>query len=360
MDKTRQFPCGQCGADLKFEPGVQALSCPYCGFSNPIPVIEDNVIEEKDYYAFLQQAQSAVEMEDVITVKCVGCGSETTLDPNVTADECPFCSTSLVKTGSSHKLIKPEALLPFKIRQKEAQDLFRSWLGSLWFAPNKLQAFARSDHGLNGVYIPHWTYDTNTVTNYTGERGEHYYVTVTRTDSDGNEYSDREQRTNWYYTSGTVYNDFDDLVVPATRSLPETPLHELEPWDTTELVAYDDAYLSGFRSESYQIGLEDGFNHAKRLMSGPIDSNVRNNIGGDEQRVHSTNTQYNNITFKHILLPIWISAYKYQGKTFQFLINARTGEVQGERPWSWVKITLAVIAAIIVIIVMILIFSKSK
>ena len=89
--------------------------------------------------------------------------------------------------------------------------------------------------------------------------------------------------------------------------------------------------------------LRAGFNLAKDKMVPDIDSKIRWDIGGDEQRILSKTTYYQNITFKYILLPVWISAYRFKERTFQFLVNARTGEVQGERPWSWIKITLLVI-----------------
>jgi len=84
-------------------------------------------------------------------------------------------------------------------------------------------------------------------------------------------------------------------------------------------------------------------------MVADIDSKIRWDIGGDEQRIHSKTTYYENITFKYILLPVWISAYRFKDRNFQFLVNARTGEVQGERPYSWIKITLAVLLVIAII-----------
>lgn len=86
-------------------------------------------------------------------------------------------------------------------------------------------------------------------------------------------------------------------------------------------------------------------------MENKIREDIEDDIGGDRQIINTTNTDYNDITFKHILLPIWISAYKYNNKVYRFMINGRTGEVQGERPYSWIKITLAILLAIIVIIV---------
>ena len=126
-------------------------------------------------------------------------------------------------------------------------------------------------------------------------------------------------------------------------------MDELEPWDLPALTPYEDAYLSGFQSESYTVDLRGGFNIAKDKMQPDIDQKIRWDIGGDEQRILSKTTYYSAITFKYILLPVWISAYRFKDKTYQFLVNARSGEVQGERPWSWIKITLAALAGIALI-----------
>ena len=91
------------------------------------------------------------------------------------------------------------------------------------------------------------------------------------------------------------------------------------------------------------MDLGDGFEEACKTMDTDIRHRVRRDIGGDEQRIHSVSTQHDNVTFKHILLPVWISTYRYNNKPYRFLINGRTGEVQGERPWSWAKILLLVL-----------------
>jgi hypothetical protein len=146
-----------------------------------------------------------------------------------------------------------------------------------------------------------------------------------------------------------VWNAFDDILILASRSLPKKYADRLEPWDLESLEPYGDAYLSGFRAESYRVTLREGFEEARTVMDSTIRSSVRRDIGGDHQRIHSIRTQYDDITFKHILLPVWISAYRFREKVYRFLVNARTGEVQGERPWSWVKIALAVLAGLAVI-----------
>ncbi len=168
------------------------------------------------------------------------------------------------------------------------------------------------------------------------------------------------QRTRWSRAAGVVENSFDDVLVLAGKSLPRKYAESLEPWDLANLVPYADAYLSGFRAESYQIGLSEGFEAAKGIMADAIHNSIRQHIGGDEQRIHSTQTQYRNITFKHILLPVWRSAYRFRDKVCRNLINARTGEVQGERPYSAWKITGAVLLGLVIVGVIILIASMNQ
>jgi hypothetical protein len=123
-------------------------------------------------------------------------------------------------------------------------------------------------------------------------------------------------------------------------------------------VPYNDKLLSGFRTQSYQVDLVEGLKIAKTRMEPQIRATIMSDIGGDEQRIHTMNTAYNDITFKHILLPIWISSYKFKDKVYRFLVNGQTGEVQGERPYSALKITLTILAVIAVIILLIVLFSE--
>ena len=286
---------------------------------------------------------------EVSVVKCDSCGASSTLKPNVTSDSCPFCSTPLVlRSGSTCSIIKPKYLLPFAIDRKKAFDEFKTWLKKLWWAPNDLKKFAENDK-LNGMYIPYWTYDSSTTSHYSGMRGDHYYVTVSYTDSNGRSSTRQEQRTRWTPVSGTVFEAFDDVLVAASHSLPHEYVNALEPWDLSNLANFNEQFLSGFRSEQYQLDVKEGFEKAKGRMDEAIRVSCRRDIGGDVQQILSLNTNHSNVTFKHILLPIWLSAYKYKSKIYRFMINGRTGEVQGERPYSFWKIFFAIVTTLAVI-----------
>src|SRR5678810_532010 len=136
--------------------------------------------------------------------------------------------------------------------------------------------------------------DSNTTTDYTGQRGEYYYVTETYYDRDAQgrevERTRQVRHTRWYSTSGTVTGSFDDVLIPATMSLPANRLTALEPWDLPELRPYDPAFLSGFKAQRYQVDLEQGFERMKEVIAPVIQNAVRNDIGGDEQRINSLST----------------------------------------------------------------------
>jgi ribosomal protein S27E len=346
----RQFPCKQCGANLMFEPGTTALTCRYCGTRNDITPLAE-VIEELDFQQHAAQLAASTETQETLTVRCNSCGAETDFTHDVAASRCPFCGAAIVATASSKKQIKPRSLLPFHVNRQQAGELFMRWVKGLWFAPNDLTRVAQRS-GIDGAYIPAWTYDSQTTSDYTGERGDDYWTTESYTALENGRSVTRTRqvrRTRWRSASGRVHNTFDDVLVVASRSLPPKHAHALEPWDLRSLVPYRDEYLSGFAAESYQVDLVQGFETAKEIMAGHIANTIRADIGGDHQRIHSVQTRYRDVTFKHILLPVWISAYRYHQRVFRFLVNARTGEVQGERPWSAVKITLLVIFILAVI-----------
>ena len=338
-----EVKCEACGADVAYKPGTKGLTCSYCNhtmeFENPDSTLEaHNELDLNEYLAHFDENSQHVER---YLVSCKSCGAETELESNQQSSSCPFCDTPLVVTQAHTKsLIKPKGLLPFKVERKEARKNFSTWLSSLWFAPNDLKKQITKHDKFKGIYLPYWTYDCDTFSVYTGQRGDYYYVTVEGRDKDGNPTSRQERRTRWRFVSGSVRYNFDDVLVPASKSLPNDKLNALEPWDLPGLVDYKDEYLSGYVTESYQVDLRQGYKVAQGIMDDRIRDRVRQDIGGDEQRIITVNTSYSSATFKHILLPVWVSAYRYKDKLYQLLVNARTGEVQGQRPWSWIKITL--------------------
>jgi hypothetical protein len=222
---------------------------------------------------------------------------------------------------------------------------------SLWFAPNRLKKGAEAE-SMSSTYLPHWTFDAHTVSDYTGQRGEHYWVTESYSVMVNGKSETRTRqvrKTRWHSASGTVSRDFDDVLVHATRHVNSEMLGKLTPWPLEDAAPFQPGYVAGHESLRYDIEPEEGLVSAKDEMAPVITEDCRSDIGGDEQRIHDIDTAYSHVTYKLMLLPVWAGSYRYGGKTWQVLINGRTGGVQGDRPYSAVKITSLVLAVMALI-----------
>ena len=330
MDQfIKTFPCVSCGARLSFAPGTSALRCEYCGAGNDIPA-DDARVEELDLEEWLKALEGRAEAVEAEQVKCAKCGAEEVLDGVQVAAKCSFCGTALVSRSYAGRHVKPRSLIPFQVDGRGAHERFRNWLRWRWLAPMDLKRYARTDESLRGVYLPFWTYDCETVSEYAGQRG-------TR----------RDKSTSWQPVSGRIAHFHDDVVVPASQSLPDSITGALARWDTRALVPYKPEYLSGFHAEAYRLGLADSFPVARRMIDEKIRSLIRRDIGGDDQRIDTVDTRYGRFSFKHVLMPAWVSAYRYRDKVYRFVVNAQTGETSGESPLSWWKVAGLVVLFLI-------------
>ncbi|MCP5086516.1 MAG: primosomal protein N' (replication factor Y) - superfamily II helicase [Rhodobacteraceae bacterium] len=352
--QEHRFPCNTCGSDLRFDPGADQLICEHCGATAPVEngsADGETAIRELDFIRALKQQLPEAEIAEIRTLSCENCGAHVEFEPNTHAAECPFCATPVVTDTGAERQIKPRGVLPFKLAEEKARNAMTNWLGRLWFAPSGLQEYARKGRKMQGIYVPYWTYDADTKSNYTGQRGDAYYETrQVRVMEDGKAKMREEKirKIRWSPAKGRVARFFDDVLVLGSKSLPKRYTDALGPWDMSDLAPYRPEFLAGFRAEGYTVSLEDGFEEARAYMNRMIRRDVNFAIGGDEQRISGIDTDISQQTFKHILLPVWLAAYKYRGKTYRFVVNGRTGVVQGERPYSTMKIAIAVVLGLLI------------
>lgn len=358
-EDVNRFLCPNCGANMVFDAALGKLACPYCEHAQEI--VADGSVDERDYRDYLQRGAENLQpmAQNAMQVNCDSCGAIVNFTPPETATTCAFCGGKIVaQPKAADPLVAPEGVLPFSVPPPQAVSNFNSWVGSLWFAPSALKTMASAEK-LSSIYIPYWTYDAETSSDYDGERGDHYYETEWY-EENGEQKSRQVRQTRWSYASGRVARNFDDVLIPATLSLSEKYLRRLEPWDLESLKSYEPAFLSGHKAQTYQVALDQGFEKFRAIADGVIRDDVRRDIGGDEQRISNVSTEFGAITFKHLLLPIYAGAYRFNGKVFQIVVNGRTGEVQGERPYSWLKIgcLVFVILGVILFIVMLIALLK--
>jgi Zn finger protein HypA/HybF involved in hydrogenase expression len=348
--EEHRFPCNSCGSDLRFDPGDEQLICDHCGNTERIrhgAWSRSAAIAEQDFRQALDAGLSDAEIAETRTSKCPNCAATVEFDPDIHAMECPFCATPVVIDTGATRQIKPRAVLPFVLEESDARGAMTRWLGSLWFAPNGLMEYARKGRKLNGVYTPCWTFDADTRSRYRGQRGIVYHERQ-QVRRNGKTETINVSKVRWTPVSGHIARFFDDVLVIASTALPDRFRRTLVHWDLTRLEPYQPEYLAGFRAEAYTVELRDAYVEAREIMDRQILRDAKFDIGGDRQQVDHIETQISDVTFKHILVPVWIAAYKYRGKSYRFVVNGQTGEVQGERPWSAWKIFFATVIALLV------------
>ncbi|REJ82563.1 MAG: hypothetical protein DWQ34_25845 [Planctomycetota bacterium] len=361
--KARIFPCEGCGADLEFNIGQQRLKCPFCGYEKEIEIREDAEIREQDFHVMLERVlkqreagDPGAEVEEANEVRCESCGGTVVFQGTLTSSECPYCGSPIQRehVHSYTRRIPVDGVLPFFVDHKQAKSRLSAWVKSRWFAPNEF--LKRGAEGkFNGVYLPYWTFDSMTFNVYEGQRGDNYTVTV------GTGKNRRtETRTRWRPASGKFQRFFDDVLVIASAGLPRDYIISLEPWPLGKLMPFNQQVLAGHLARTYDVELDAGFQEGKRRIDEAIESDVRSRIGGDKQRIHKIDSRYDAITFKHLLLPVWLLTYRFHDKPYRVFVNACTGEVQGERPYSWVKILFAVLGGMLAAGVMFAIFGAAQ
>jgi len=369
MDATARskFSCPSCGAEATWNPAKKALVCGFCGTESPATVeltgfsqSEEKIVEHDLVLALRSIPDEARGWNaKKIQVKCQSCQAISVFDEKNVAQRCDFCgSAALVPYTEVKDSFRPESLLPLKLSETQVRDSIRAWYASRWFAPNKLKTRALTDT-VKGLYIPYWTFDSQVHARWTAMSGDYYYETERYTDSKGNRQTRQVRKVRWYPSAGSLEHFFDDELVSASRGVHPQLLRRVEPFPTKELVPYDPAFLSGWVVERYQIDLPSAAQEAQGHLQSKTEKLCAARVPGDTHRDLQVAATFSAWTFKHILAPVWMVRYDYHGKAFQCVINGSTGAIAGEYPKSWVKISLAVLAALLIVILAV-IYSDSQ
>lgn len=344
--------CVNCGAELLYAPGTSELKCEYCGYKQKIDPSETR-FEELELKPYLETLGKQSHTEEISMIQCKNCGANQHIEEHYKSLHCVYCSMPLIiEDAHKEEWILPGAVLPFQIDQEKAHQMFQRWVKSLWWAPNKLQKASLDPQNTKGLYSPYWTFDAQLSADYSGQRGDYYYVSVPYTTSVNGKTVTRvrqERRTRWSPAFGSISGFVDDTLIPASKQKSGMIPVKVARWNLKELKPFNSSYLSGFVTEKYTIPLKEGHLDAQEEARNIAKVWVRRDIGGDTQRITSMDMKLSEETFKHILLPVYISAYQYQGKRYNFFVNGQTGIVSGQRPYSFWKIFFFVLFILLVI-----------
>lgn len=352
-DALDRVPCGSCGANLEWDPGEVALTCPYCGHVQavlPPGGIPGGAVVEHP----LSEALSDLPRDlgfALRKIECRTCAAITDLDPGVYAGTCAFCGSPQVGEVQSRGAVRPESLIPFLVDRDRAAALFDRWLGKLWFRPSDMRRLARLGQ-VRGIYLPCYTFDAQADSSWTAMAGYHYYETQTYTAQENGRTVTRTrqvQKTRWVPASGHHSGFYDDVLVGAGRGLEPKELAAVEPFATQALVPYRPEFLAGFGAEEHGMEPRDAWPRAEATLHGRERAACAAQVPGDTHRALDVHTVLTRQTFKSVLLPVYVAPWRYRDRAFRVVINGQTEKVAGTAPWSVVKIVLAVLLLVAVV-----------
>lgn len=349
-EQSKTFSCPGCGGRPVWDPAGKRMKCPYCSGEYQVQMDHTPPKEYDIRTAPTGEALNWGEQKHVF--RCKACGAQTILGPEESASFCAFCGSPHVLEDQSSAGIAPESVIPFQVPIGNAVSCLRTWLKGKFFAPRKAKKMAIFGQ-ITGVYLPHWTYDSDTVSQYVGQEGHYYYVDVPVTvNRNGKMVKEirRERRTRWVPTSGIVSQHFDDVLIAGSKRLPERLLNRVRPFDLSALCKYRAEFLSGFSAEKAAVDVNEGWDSAQQVIEGTMRNLATKDIlrRADEARVTGINSEHSNVMYKLTLLPMYMSSFTFKDKIYHVLVNGQTGKCGGESPISALRV-----AALVIIIALI-------
>lgn len=345
--KETDRKCPDCGGTMNFDPATGGLYCPYCEHREEIPPVDEGIepAMEQDFFAVNDEDAGSFDWGvEKKTVICKSCGAESIYDALQISDVCPYCGSNQVMEEKAVHTIAPGGVCTFKITEQIASQNFIKWIKGKLFCPSKAKKSVKPD-SFKGVYLPYWTFDSQTETDYSAKYG----IDHTYRDSKGNTHT----RTDWYHTYGHYSRFIDDELVCATTRYDSRILNKIEPYDTANNKKYKPEYVAGFVSERYSIGLKDAWERAKEYIKSRLKREIESEVKSDHNADHVKNVDmtitFNDIMYKYLLLPVWISSFKYKNKIYHFMVNGETGKVGGKSPVSAIRVTIFVICLLAVL-----------
>ncbi|MCL2751320.1 MAG: hypothetical protein FWE62_01045 [Firmicutes bacterium] len=345
VQEVKQESCPGCGSVLAFDPEKQALTCGHCGTRVDVAKL---MAQERplDFNVAGNRRWAA----DTRVFRCGACGAETVFQKTEFAKTCPFCDSTAITTIENLDGVRPDSVIPFRVTQEKAGQLYSAWAKKRLMAP---KAF-RKEHALESMkalYAPSWTFDSDTLSFYSGTVGDYYYVTV----GSGNNRR-TERRIRYRKVAGQYKMNFDDILINAGAQPDERSFKKVLPFSLKQAAQYNESFLAGFHAEHYKKDLSEGYNEARGVIDRVVRKSIITSLHCDVVSKLNINTRYSGETFKYLLLPFYICTHMYKHKAYRFFVNGETGSLTGTAPISSPKVAI-VVAAVLAVLAGIILFA---
>lgn len=334
--------CPGCGTSIgvRFNPLTATLTCPFCGLSSKPATPQDGAVaKELDFNSALQRASVDWGRYKKIVV-CSNCGGQTVYDAEQVTGACPFCgSTSVATAPEIEQVMAPNAVIPFSFSKEQAQNYFIDFVKKKRLVKKKV--FDCKLENVIGIYLPYWTFDAFTASTYYG----FYYDSGT---------------TPYDLVTGTLYQNFDDILISATNNLRHPFISKVTNYDFEKAVPFSAGYLAGIPAVRYTLGLNDGWENSKKKIAEKLKKDVHS--ANRDLLVKGILTNYYNVKFRCLMAPLYLAQYRFGKKSFLVAINGQTGKTYCDVPTKIKRIillgTLGIILGAALEFLLILLYAK--
>lgn len=342
-----QYKCPCCGGAIEFNSKKQLMKCPYCDTEFEMDTLEQfdeaHLEEDTDInWGSEDVRQSREEMNDdsLVSYTCESCGGEIVADGTMASSSCPYCGNPVIVAKQFSGMLRPDYVIPFKLDKKDAENKLQAHLKGKVLLPGMFKSENRIKE-IKGVYVPFWLYDCDAKADITcrATRVRHW-------ETGDFEYTE----TRHYLVGRSGEIGFDNVPVDGSEKMADELMQSIEPFDYTDCVDFQTAYLAGYVADKYDQTAEQCAPIANERMRRSTVTAFMNTMHGYDSCVpEHTNIRLSQGRITYALLPVWVLNTKYKDKLYTFAMNGQTGKFVGNLPTDKgkaVKITAAVFAAV--------------
>ena len=331
---VKEYKCPCCGGNLVFHSEIQKLHCPFCDNDYERSVFDEyeKALEhagKKDSYDWKHETgewRTAEKDGDTVYI-CPSCGGVIEAGDTTIATECPYCGSSAILPEQVSGKYKPDLVIPFKVGKKEAQDIYKKFCKGKGFLPRDFTDEQKIS-GMRGVYVPYWLFScvAEGCANYEGTK-------VRKWKSGNKEYI----QTDYYMILREGKLSFDHVPVDGSLTMDDTYMESIEPYNMEEAAAFEEAYLSGYDAEKYDVSEEECEPRANERIKRSFEDSFRKTA--DDGRYATVVPKESRVVcrdgkVKYALLPVWVMDIHYRGKRYVYMVNGQTGKIAGNFPVS--------------------------
>lgn len=333
MQTLLEYECPCCGGKIEFDSTVQKMKCPYCDTEFDVEAMKDldrELEQEQDgshdhmnWDEKAGQDWQEGEEDGFRCYTCQSCGGEIIGDETMAATSCPFCGNPVVIMGQFRGALKPDWVIPFKLDKKAAKEGLRQHLKGKRLLPRVFRDENHIDE-IQGIYVPFWLFDADADANV------RYRATKVQSWSDS-EYN--YVKTSYYsvHRGGSI--GFARVPVDGSSKMEDDLMESIEPYDFSDAVEFQTAYLSGYLADKYDVSERDSEARANARIQSSTEQAMAETVTGYNTVVpEATNIYLKNSRAQYALYPVWILNTTWHGKQYRFAMNGQTGKFVGNLP----------------------------